>query len=303
MPTLYGTNKKQKDKTRVSECIRAKVIMPGGLDDTKLFNSSDFIGLELELENAKSSKLFSFISEYFEAVQDGSLKYDGIELRFKTALNGSNIINSLNILDAGIAKFDLHPYTKGNRGSTHIHLNVSNLSIKQLFNIVLMSYFVEPIIMDMCNQDRLFSPFSVTSNRTKDQKMVLMQIAEGQLNFESSSGYKYRSIGLSSVFNKGSLEYRMFHASYDTKEILAWINFVQEIKHIALTTENLQDKICEALDSGLAPVLYDLFKRPIHCSERARREIWDFVREYSFNPVEEVSMDSAISAFFKKVTT
>ena len=299
MPTHYADPSGKKKKTRVSECIRAKVIMPGGLDDTKLFNSSDFIGLELELENSKSSKLFDFIGEYFEAVQDGSLKYDGIELRFKSALNGSNIINSLNVLDAGIAKFKLAPYTEGNRGSTHIHLNVSNLSVQQLFNIVLMSYFVEPILMDMCHVDRLFSPFSVTSNRTKDQKYILSTIAEGHMNFESS-GYKYRSIGLSSVFNKGSLEYRMFHASYDTKEILQWINFVQEIKHIAITTQNLQEKICSSLEVGLAPVLYDLFGRPTHCSERARREIWDFVREYSFNPVEEVRMDSAISSFFKK---
>ncbi len=284
---------------RVSDCIGVEMIMSGGCDDSKLFNSYDFIGLELELENTTSNRLFKFVSPYFQAVPDGSLKYKGIELRFKKALNGSNIIKALDLLKKGITDFKVKPYVEGNRGSTHIHLNVSDLSVQQLFNIVLMSYFVEPIIMDMCHQDRLFSPFSVTSNRTKDQKFVLSNISKGDMSFNSSN-YKYRSIGLSSVYKKGSLEYRMFHASYDTEEILKWINFIQEIKHIAITTNGLQDKIRSAFDKGLAPVLHDLFGRPIYCSGRANREIWDFVREYSFEPVEELKMDCSISKFFKE---
>jgi len=286
-------------KTKVSQCIQAKIIMPGGLADTALFDSSDFIGLELELENAKNNKFFAHISEYFEAVGDGSLKYDGIELRFRDALNGSNITAALKLLDEGIAKFDVKPYTEGNRGSTHIHLNVGNLGLDKFYNLTLMSYFTEPLLMDMCNDDRLFSPFSVTASKTKDQRYVLNLISKGILSFQAEE-YKYRSIGLSSVYNKGSLEFRMFHASYDTKEILGWINFIQEIKHIAITHPNLQDKISSALTNGLDSVLHDLFGKPIQCSRRARCEMWDFVRELSFNPVEEVSMTSSISDFYKE---
>lgn len=290
-----------KKKSRVSDYIRAKVIIPGGLSDTTLFNSSDFIGLELELENTTSTSFFNFIGEYFQAVPDGSLKFNGIELRFKSALNGTNITKALLVLDAGMARYKIKPYIDGNRGSTHIHLNIGNLSLDELWSIVLLSYFIEPILMDMCKEDRLASPFSITLNKTKDQKFILNSIARGDINF-NTEGYKYRAIGLSSVYHKGSLEYRMFHASYDTKEILEWINFIQHVKHIALTTDNLNSKICSSLHKGLTSVLVDLFGRHIPYSERANREMWDFVRELSFNPIEEVSMTSSISEFWKKAT-
>lgn len=286
-------------KTRVSQVIKVKPLLPGGLSSDALYNSSDFIGVELELENINSNAFHEYIGEWWECVTDHSLKFNGNELRFRTALNGSSITSALDIVRSGITKYGLEPYTDGNRGSTHIHLNVSNLTIKELFNIILLSYFLEPVLMDMCHDDRLFSPFSVPSSRTKDQKFVLNLIQQGRVNFDSNM-YKYRSIGLSSVYRKGSLEYRMFHATYNTVEVLRWINFIQEMKDIATSTTKLQEVIQSCLDSSIQSVLRDLFGRTIPISERARKEMWDFVREYTFNPIEEIEMTQKISKFYRE---
>ena len=286
----------------VSERIGVAVIRAGGKPTSRLFNSEDYIGIEMELENCQNVSFNQAIGKYWEPTIDGSLKYNGMEFRFRQALNGSHIVEALDTFTDAIDEFAIEPYTDGNRGSTHFHINISDKSMQELYNFVLLAYFCEPWLMDMCNADRHHNSFSVAGCRTKDQLTVLKSIAAGNIGF-SDQQYKYRAIGLNSIYNKGSLEFRMFHATADTKLILKWLNVIQEIKHVALTTSNLSEVLRGAVHSDLTTVMRGLFGRDIPLSYRASKEIWDFIRELSFNPIEELPMTQKISQFYRDVTT
>ena len=284
----------------VSSKIGVQPLINAGRPTDRLFNSEDYIGIEMELENCSNHGFNEAIGKYWEPTIDGSLKYNGMEFRFKQALNGTHIIEALDSFKAGVKHFNLEPYVNGNRGSTHFHLNISNLSMQELYNFVLLSYFCEPWLMSMCNSDRNYNSFSVAGCRTKDQLVVLKQIASGSVGFPDQT-YKYRAIGLNSIYNKGSLEFRMFHATADTELVLEWLNILQEIKDVALTTSNLSEILRGAVHSDLTTVMRGLFGHDIHLPHKAAKETWDFIRELAFNPIEELPMTQKISDFYRKV--
>lgn len=300
MSDIYGN---------VASRIGAEAMYSPGKASDRLYSSTDFVGVEIELENVSSTQLRTMCEQYWQAVSDHSLKYNGSEYRFNRALNGAQITEALDQLAEGIDYLKLEPYTDGNRGSDHIHINVSDLTLQQLYNFVLLSYFCEPMLMDVCKPDRSNSPFSISCSKTKDQIQVLSRIARGEIGF-SDSNYKYRAIGLNSIYAKGSLEFRMFHATHNPKHILFWINSIMEIKDIATSRDNLSDLIKSAIDTSLEHVMDELgfttktpFRPAIELSGKANREIWDFVRDFSFTPIPEAELTSSkISDFYRQVT-
>jgi hypothetical protein len=277
----------------------APINSPGGPTD-RLFNSEDYVGIEMELENCQDLEFAASLNDSWEPVTDGSLKYQGLEYRFSKALNGSHIIDALDNFSAALSQHNMNPYTQGNRGSTHFHINISNLSMQELYNFTLMAYFCEPILMDMCTIDRRYNSFSVTGSRTKDQLQILSHIAAGNIIFHDNE-YKYRAIGLNSIYNKGSLEFRMFHATSSTEKITKWLNFILEMKHVALTTSDLAEVIRSAITSDITTVIKQLFWRDINLSHRAETDIWDFVRSFAYTPISELPMSQSITPFYKKV--
>ncbi len=288
------------ENTPVADNINATPLPNPGLITDKLINSQDYMGVELELERCMNQPFYESLRPYWEDVHEDSLRFEGIELRFSSALNGMDIIHAMEALDRGMRVYDVEPYVEGHRGSTHVHLNISNLSIKALHDITMLAYFCEPILMDFCEEDRHNNSFTVPISRTKDQIVILKQIKAGNLNFETES-YKYRAIGLNSIYGKGSLEFRMFHSTYNTVEILKWINFIQEIKRAALFVPNLVEILESVPKHGITTVICRLFRRDVEITPRARKRIWTFVRDLTFNNIEDISMEQTISEYYRKV--
>ena len=257
--------------------------------------------LEIELEDCPLSEFeSSSMEKYWEGVMDGSLKFNGAELRFKKALNGDDVLLALEELDKWVMNRKTLPYVEGNRGSTHVHINISDMNMVGLYNFVLLSYLCEPLLMSKCTADRNNNSFSMTSSRTKDQMHILREISKGNLNF-GSDYYKYRAIGLNSMYSKGSLEFRMFHASYDKEEVLSWINLIQEIKCAASRHKDLTTVIKSALEEGLPTTLKTIFDRDVVLNYKSTVETWDFIRNFAFVPTENLKMQNTISKYYLRV--
>jgi hypothetical protein len=272
----------------------------------KLVSDDEYIGIELELEQCSSSSLATAVHPLWETVSDGSLKLNGREYRYAQPLAGKDIIDSLNVFEKALIKEGITPYHGGNRGSTHFHLNVSNMSVPALYYLTLLSYFMEPVLTATCRPDRSSNSFAVSVSKTKDSMVVLDKIRSGSFMFNDSS-WKYRAIGLNSIYGKGSLEYRMFHSSHDMGEILKWINAVLAIKKVSgLLGDRIPSVIKKGLESSPQDAIDEMFNGVYDFSESydigsCAASLWEFTRMYTYNFKDELQMSSNVSSYYKKV--
>lgn len=292
-------NQQEKMNESVSNFIEARAL-PEYSGETPLLRSSyEFIGVEFEIEGLASLDVPYLRSYNVSVKNDHSLKFHGKELLFSRALCGKDIIRALNAVDKEVSRNT--PHFEGNRGSTHIHVNVTDLSLRQVLNFLLLSYFMEPYLMQVSNVDRRHSPFAMSTRRTKDVLLVVNRIMNGELAF-STDKYKYRAIGLNSLFGLGSLEFRMFHSTHNKDQVLEWINTLIRIKQSSKEVEDMYVLLSSILSGDMDKTLYGLFGEHLLLDDKTKQYMWDFVRELQSPDKDCVEPDcNNISSFFKKV--
>ena len=290
----------------VAQHIGCTAIAKPPIHTPKLVDSEEYIGIELELENCNSSSFRTAVNPEWEAVTDGSLKLNGMEYRFRQPLAGAAIVKALKKFETALVLLDAAPYHEGHRGSTHFHINVSNSSVPELYYQILLSYFVEPVLLAMCKPDRRHNSFAVPSGRTKDTIEVLDRIRAGQFMFNETA-WKYRAVGLNSIYSKGSLEYRMFHSTHDMEEVLGWTNAVLSIKK---ASRKFADKIPDMIKRGLAEspqtIIDEIFNgiydfSPYYDQDDCPDHLWEFTRMFTYSLRDEMVMSSKVSDYYKKV--
>ncbi len=267
----------------------------------KIYNNREYMGVEIELEGVLDHEISPYLPDTVICVTDYSLKYKGVELIFGEALHGKAIVDALEGITKAIKVSGATPYFKGNRGATHVHINVGDLTIDQLHNFILLSYFCEPLLLSTCSKDRWFNSFSMSIDRTRDTDSILDLISASYLNFPVDE-YKYRAIGLNSIYAKGSLEFRMFNSTYDVDTILGWVNFIQEIKDVAIQQVNLKAKLSNFVHGDLQENVNTLFDRDVNITARAKPLLWDFIRDLAVNKQTPLDMQNKFSDFYKQIT-
>jgi len=265
-----------------------------------LYNINDYVGVEIEIEHMPLSDVDveELLSCYIELVWDGSLKVKGHEIRFTQAIKGEKIVELLNEIEEFVDDYqDKSSKVDGNRASTHIHININDLTLGELYNFVLLSYFMEPYIFSLCKRDRSYNPFVVAESNTRDSSDILNKIKGGDLIFPPER-YKYRGIGLNSINTLGSLEFRMFHSTHKATEILGWINLLQRIKHTAKTKNVTEILNSKSIDS----IVFKLFNKWFLIDSQTSRKMWNFLREVNYKPSEKIKYETKISNFYKEAT-
>ena len=290
----------------VAEHIGCMAIVKPPKPSSKLVDSDEYIGIELELENSNNHSFHVAVVGQWETVGDGSLKYNGKEFRFRQPLAGQDIITALDTFSNAITSTGLQPYHDGHRGSTHFHINVSNSTVPELYYQILLSNYIEPVLMAMCKPDRSNNSFAVTTTKTKDTMVVLDRIRNGQFMFNDNV-WKYRAIGLNSIYSKGSLEYRMFHSTHDMDEVLSWANAVLAIKVASRRfADKLPSLIKKGLNSSPQVVIDEIFNgiydfSPWYDDDECSEQLWEFTRMYSYNFRDDLVMSSSVSDYYKQV--
>ena len=100
---------------------------------------STMIGLEIEMEGTLNpiSELGSNYTILWEQKEDSSLRvvdeYNPFEIIFKVPLSGKDLSEAINQYEIGLQKLKTPPVW-GERTSIHVHLDVRECTLKQLFN-------------------------------------------------------------------------------------------------------------------------------------------------------------------------
>lgn len=257
--------------------------------DSLLADNSSAIGLELEFENIYSNdlgedpvnpssiyyegvstspheftKALNELDGYWYSVKDGSLR-KGLEFIFVDGLKGANISEALKRMSAFIEvyKKNGNTVTITERCSTHVHLDVSDISLKELNNLLLIYILVERILFAHINVARIKNNYCrplINSSFFKFlNKINRLEYFNGGtlISLIRENCDKYSALNLLPITRYGSIEFRHHPGSTDMSNILDWINIILTIKKLAVSY-SVEDIIKEVNNKGIL-ALIELF--------------------------------------------
>lgn len=229
----------------------------------------DFIGIEIELEGlTKIPELPSF--SYWALHADNSLRTEGgenplqaIEFVLKFPLCGKDLVNSLKEFHSTVGAMKKPPITS-ERTSVHIHLDVRDLSIRELYRLIIIYCVFEKVLFRYCGIDREDNNFCVPFYRAEGH--IFENISEiqrkGLRQFTKylESEYRYAALNLCALLKFGSVEFRHCGGTYDVESIKNWINIIFKLKQYAKnTTFSLQTFPSHISDLGYLPIIEEVF--------------------------------------------
>jgi hypothetical protein len=228
-------------------------------------------GIELELEGATK---FPNVAGW-QAIADGSLR-NGIEYVFDGPQGGVQAMKTIAAMQASLKKYPPAPTF---RCSTHIHLDVRDMTIAGLKRLVIAYCSFEDVMFDHCDPYRRYSnfciPYFINDRYLNKVQSTIFNNAytPGQVLRALREFPKYSSLNLQPVQHFGSVEFRGSHAITSGDDMLALAQRMLFLKKVAVESTDKTDleflnrlnklKPSEVFLSGLKP----LYVRDIGCAD------------------------------------
>lgn len=182
------------------------------------------VGVEIELEG----KLTFPQDSFWTYKEEGSLRGGGEYVLAKPV--SMNILpDALEILqktlDSGKPKNSI-------RCSTHVHVNVSDLTTRQIWQFLLAYYLLEPLLMRTQPKKRWGNLFSLTMEYAESIYLDLMYDIRsekppfGTFNRDRN---RYAALNLVAIHKFQSVEFRFLDAMTDTKLVHAWCKMFRQL--------------------------------------------------------------------------
>jgi hypothetical protein len=207
--------------------------------------SIDYVGVEVEVEDAPITNVPGKLRNYMVMENDGSLRNDGREFKFRGPLAGSDVVLALSLLQDLLSSTNA---TCNDRTGLHVHVDVRDLTPQQLVSFVILYLIFEDVLFEICGKDRETNIFcsSVSSCEGAIEQLVDI-VSEDRLKdgyaFVGQDQAKYTSVNIQNIPRLGTVEFRGHKGTYDTSEILLWINLLLSMKCFARSFEGTPNDI------------------------------------------------------------
>lgn len=234
LPSEY-LNTKRKETDMAEEFYNKKLSSLFGWAREKIEGE---VGLEVEVEG---KNLVSSLFNYWTTHTDQSLRnvdsHPPIEYVLKRPVSRHEVGKVLNYL-AGHLKSSNSEVVDSTRTSVHVHLNVRDYSMRQLYCFIILYMIFEEVLVDWCGADRVGNLFCL---RAKDSdyflEMLIEPLKSGDVRTWREE-LRYTACNLSSVRKFGSLEFRSLRGTVDPTIIQNWVRILLKIKDKASDFDN-----------------------------------------------------------------
>lgn len=233
--------------------------------DSRLI-TDDCIGVELELERAGGM----FVKHPGWAVHaDHSLRNGGAEFVFNGPASGADAVERLSSLTASIAearKAGAPPIISA-RTSTHVHVDVTDLTKKQLMRMIVLYAVFENVMFNSFAEDRVGNHFCLPISDCIELVNVVQWLNSSYDTFASEMNHpnigRYSAFNLKSIFKHGTVEFRHAQAMVELDQLLLWINACLAIKRGALSMVDFEAQFFTASAHGFDNTIRLFFPRDV----------------------------------------
>lgn len=217
--------------------------------------SNRAVGIELEVENAGGLRE----GRFWNVISDGSLRNDGRELLFRQPLAGADIRSALHEL-VGILHSNAN-ITTGERTSLHVHVDVRDLTPKQVQNILVTYIATESALYKMGGKHRYDNIYCPGVSAALGQMETMRKLLRDDHEYFQSACFdwcKYTGINLRSITERGSIEFRAHEGTTDVRRISRWVNILLTMVEYAINKDSYEAVIEDTKDGAL-PLLSKVY--------------------------------------------
>ena len=211
-------------------------------------------GIEIEVESARIPDDMHRQSNW-SYVEDGSLRNSGLEF-VSVPLSEARLDRAINQF---YTWFGEHGYSTSIRTSTHVHANVLEHSMEEVGAVLAAYCIVEPILFQLCGQEREENIYCVPWYRAPDQ--VAVASAAININYRRvNNSCKYSALYLEPMYRFGTLEFRHAPVFERGEDLELWISIVRAIVYGAPTRwENAEAVVLAYEELGCDAFMSTLF--------------------------------------------
>lgn len=193
---------------------------PAKLSD---MNKAYLFGIEVEVENIPDApnKL-----NYWNITTDNSLRNHGYEY-CSFPIRANQVEGAIQELDEALPK----TRTFSERTSCHVHMNVRDLAISEIYNLIVIYYALENVIFKWVGHDRENNIFCIPLNEGRFYRSL--PYFETHINDTIHNWNKYTALNLIPIREKGTVEFRHMYGTLDSGTLLTWINILCCLKDTA----------------------------------------------------------------------
>jgi len=182
---------------------------------------------------------------------DGSLRNNGLEFITRNGFSGMDLERALNNVDKF---FERNPPALSERCSTHIHVDVRDMTSKQVLNFLCLGVMVEHVLFSLFGNTRTANTFCLSTDcgTTNFGNIVECLTDDGNCPVIGRSWSKYAAIGLKRIRDLGTVEFRMFKTILTKDEYVRVLNTLFSMKQAAMEMENPQQLVDTKLTQGMS---------------------------------------------------
>lgn len=193
--------------------------------------NSCLVGVEVELEQFRGN---GSNLTYWKMEHDGSLRDGGVEFVLRQPLTGIDLEKAIDELNTSVITDG--KYNSNHRCSTHVHIDVRDLSIEHLQKIVFIYSMFERFIYDMVEPTREHNFYCAPLYSSLQNRRAIATSFEHK---DFSVCPKYSGLNLRTVYKYGSLEFRMHEGMKQGKDIKKWIMLLMKLRSGTAVYENV----------------------------------------------------------------
>lgn len=192
-------------------------------------------GVELELEGI--DKRFDTPRQW-RAEGDGSLRDNGVEFVMRQPMTVLDCHKALRDLKAEFDNKRIRPKLT-NLASSHIHIDVRNMTVPQLLDFVALLMIVEKDLAISSGPDRYQNYFALGTTESDHRQRELIDVRTDKdfarfINKIRMGDYRYAGINFESIRRYGSLEIRYLGAQPEVTTVTPWLKFYKNLKELAM---------------------------------------------------------------------
>lgn len=200
------------------------------------------LGVEVEVEGNNLPHL----NNDWRTERDHSLRGESNEYVMREPRSLEDTHTCLQNLEKAL-KDNKATFNNSVRAGVHVHVNVQDLDIVEMYNMMTIYYIVEEILVNYCGCTREGNLFCLRATDAEYQiDVVEKAISSKSLKPMSDDTIRYSALNLCSLAKYGSLEFRAMRSTKDFNVLRTWCDMVAHLYDLCAEYESPQEVYEEA---------------------------------------------------------
>ena len=199
------------------------------------------VGIELEIENFRAVEGEQVFGG-FRFTTDGSLRHSEKGIGIEAISRPVAIKHLRKLLNAFFGKFNITSENYTERCSTHIHVNIDDLTVQQIACLCLVYQTAERLLFTFIGEDRDKNIFCVPWNQSNLSYNIVSKIVDGEAPSSFKRWQKYSAMNLIPAATQGSLEFRHLGGTCDLDKIMNWVCIIAKMVEYATKVDLTEAK-------------------------------------------------------------